>query len=188
MPFPPYVIEFRDESNAPISFTSTAEMQRLLSFSGHNLHLDDVDPEDEDDRFDIDTPSDVIKIYTEQEIIQRVTSRIMGILGRLYLAIDLHELPVIRQIATYWAVYLLTGRRGNQPLYEAEYNEGLDILDDILLGKFKISASQQVPRFGMQSYIIDNRSTYQPIRVLTTASTKLVDGQYAFRVRPFSWA
>jgi len=166
-------------------FTSLEEIQRLFSSWGERQHTDDINPNDEN--YNDDNQSAATRIAFLEELIQRATSHIMSYLGPRYTADAIYRIPRIREIATYWACYKLSRRRGNQPVYELEYFEAMDDLEKYRAGELYLDAPSNGPRAIMQSYVVDNRFYTQPLRVLTQSSTSIVPGQrIAFRL-PFYW-
>lgn len=187
MPFPPYVPDYKDPDDFfnEVTFTSRAEMERLLSFRGIKLHVDDADPNSEyyDDETDaLVTPDNILN-----EIITRVTAWIMEYLAPRYKATDIHDKVRIREIATYKAVHDLSRRRGNEPLFEAEVVESIETLERYREGTLYLNAPSS-NRAYVQSYVTDNRYFRNPTRVLRTASTETVSGQHLFWDNfPFFW-
>ncbi len=156
MSFPEYVpTDTTDDGAIEYLFTSVEEIQRMLSLAGERRHTDDVDPDSIN--YDYENDSDVNRDNVLAELIQRATSHIMSRLGPRYLAADIYRVPRIREIATYWAIYKLTKRRGNNPLYEEDYIESEATLDDFRTGAQFLDAPSNGQRAYMQSYIIDNR-------------------------------
>jgi len=185
MPFPLYIPAYENESDVKITFTSRSEIERVLSFKGTYLHLDDTDSDDEnylDGTDDFVTPSNVI-----EEIIDRVTARIMEYLAPRYEAINLFQMPTIREIATYMACHELTKRRGNEPLYDAEVAGYEERLERYREGTLYLNAPSS-RRAYVQSYAVDNRYYRSPVRVIRPASTHVVSGQQVFWDNfPFFW-
>lgn len=185
MAFPPYSLDFLDDLDAPVRFTSIAEIERLLSYLGRKLHLDDINVDD--DNYDACTDIDATDENFMLELIDRVTAKIMEYLAPRYDAKNLEKLPRIREIATYWACHDLSRRRGNEALYENEYVQGLDALEKYQDGTLYLAAPSNYPRIGLQSYIIDNRSFIRPTKVIGGVSTTRVSGQRMLWEYPFWW-
>jgi hypothetical protein len=166
-------------------FTSLEEIQMLFSSWGERQHTDDLNPNDEN--YDEGNQSSATRLAFLNELIQRATSHVMSYLGPRYTANAIYRIPRIREIATYWACYKLSRRRGNQPVYEYEYFEAMDDLEKYRAGELYLDAPSNGPRAIMQSYVVDNRFYTQPLRVLTQSSTSIVPGQrIAYRL-PFYW-
>jgi len=186
MAFPPYVPDHTfTGGGAAVQFTSEAEMQRLLSFKGTSLHLDDLDATD--DNYLPGTDADATDNNFITEVIQRVTSKIMEYLAPRYSAEVIYQIPRIREIATYWACHDLSRRRGNEALYEPEYAEALDTLERYREGSLFLDAPSNGPRAYTQSYVIDSRFYRNPTRVITAASTAIVSNQHKLWDYPFFW-
>jgi hypothetical protein len=185
MVFPPYTPDHTDSGGSAIQFTSQGEIQRIFSYKGEKLHLDDLDSSDPN--YLPGTDPDATSSNFITEVIQRVTSEIMEYLAPRYNADDLKSIPRIRQIATYFACYYLSRRRGNEAVYEAERIEYLDILERYQLGELYLDAPSSGPRAVLQSYVTDNRYYRNPTRVLQHASTDTVAGQHLMYQYPFTW-
>lgn len=166
-------------------FTSIEEIQLLFSSFGEQLHTDDLNPLD--DNFDTNNAAGVTRNAFLAELIQRATSHIMSYLAPRFSAENLKTIPRIREIATYWACYKLSRRRGNQSVYEEEYMEAMEDLEDFRTGRLFLDAPSNGPRAYMQSYVVDNRYYTQPLRVIAHSSTSTIAGQkLAYRL-PFYW-
>lgn len=185
MPFPPYDPGYTLPDTTIISFTSKPEMERLLSFKGVFLHLDDLDISDPN--YVAGTDIEASDENMILEIIQRVTSKIMEYLAPRFEASALEQNTRIREIATYWACHDLSRRRGNEPLYEDEVAQGLETLERYREGSLYLDAISSGPRTYVQSYITDSRYFRNPTRVLPHASTKTVTGQRLTWQYPFFW-
>lgn len=186
MPFP----EYRSDTVVPpdldpIYLTSREEINRLLSVAGVDLHIDDLNilsiNYDENNGVEV-TDSNFLS-----ETIQRVSSEIMSYLRPRYTISDVYNLPRIREIATYWAAYKITGRRGNEPLYKSEYIEGIDTLEKYRTGELYLDAPSYGPRAYMVSYAVDNRYNTQPVRAINQASSNLYPGQKQYYYWGFQW-
>ena len=184
MPFPPYIPDHVEGSTAVLLIT-LAEMQRLLGAKGIRLHIDDTDPTDEN--YDDSTDVLVTTTNTIDEIIQRVSSRVLGYLYPRFNANSCSQNPTVREIATYWACYMLSRRRGNEPLYEHEVVENEDLLERYRSGELYLNVQSRGPRAHLQSYVVDNRFSRLPIRVLPHSSTELVPNQQRAFIIPFFW-
>lgn len=185
MAFPDYIPDHLTPSNVPVAFTSIPEIERLLSYKGKYLHQDDLDITDDNYTQGTHVEANVSNQITE--LIQRVTSGIMEYLAPRYAPEILEKIPRIREIATYWACYKLTGRRGNEPLYEEEYAESLDTLERYREGSLYLDCPSRGPRAVVQSYVTDSRFYRNPVRVLATSSTSKVPGQNLALNYPFFW-
>jgi hypothetical protein len=186
MPFP----EYRSDTALPpdndiLLLTSRNEMIRLVSNTGMELHSDDLNILS--NNYDEFNPEEVNSENFLIEIIQRVSSEIMSYLKPRYNLADVYNLPRIREIATYWAVYKLTGRRGNEPLYKSEYIEGIDTLEKYRSGELYLDAPSYGPRAYMVSYVVDNRYNTQPVRAINQASSNLYPGQKQYYYWGFQW-
>lgn len=180
MPFPQYT----SDTDVYV-MTSIAEMQQELSFVGWKLHLDDLDPTDPNYLSGADalvTSSNMVTTY-----IQRATSQVMENLGARYKIADIYLIPRIREIATYIALYKLTARRGNQPLFENQYLNALDTLEDYKRGDLYLKAPSNGNRAYCQSSIIDLRFNLSPNRIIPTRSTQVQSGQNTIVYLPFWW-
>lgn len=185
MAFPPYLPgNTADENGTEYVMTSRSEVERVLSQRGMQLHLDDIDPDDDnfDDNNDPDTDIDN---YLEEQIVL-VTAEIMAILGPRYLIEDVYQNIILRNIATYRVAHNITRRRGNEPVFESEVIEGEDKLTAMQLGQMYLDAPSNGQRAIMQSGIVDLRFHQQPYRVIQRASTSVVSGQNHIW-RAFSW-
>jgi len=185
MPFPPYVPDHVDTNDDAVVLTTLAEMQRLLGAKGIRLHIDDTD--ETDINYDPDTEEFVTTTNTIDEIIQRVSSRVLGYLYPRFDPVSCSNNPTIREIATYWACHMLSRRRGNEPLYEAEVVENEDLLERYRCGELYLNVQSRGPRANIQSYVVDNRFYQTPIRVLPLSSTELVGNQRRLYLVPFFW-
>lgn len=185
MPFPPYVPDHVDSSDDAVLLTSLAEMQRLLGAKGIRLHLVDTDPTD--DEYDADTDVLTTSQNTIDEIVQRVSSRVLGYLYARFDPVSCSNNPTVREIATYWACHMLSRRKGNEPLYEAEVVENQDLLDSYRCGELYLNVQSRGPRANIQSYMVDNRFYQTPIRVLPQSSTQIVTNQRQLYLIPFFW-
>lgn len=148
--------------------TSLAEIHRLLSAKGQLKHLDDLDRFSVN--YDFDNVSSANMCNALTEIYQRSTSRVMERLAPKYSINDVYRQPRIREIGTYIGTYLITKRRGNEPLYEAEVLEGEDVLDAYREGTLYLDAPVIGTRVSVLSSIVDLRYHNQPVRTLPRAS------------------
>lgn len=180
MPFPPYTEPYSPN----VLFTTRAEIERVLSFRGVELHIDDLD--DFDDNW-VGGEAEATDENAVTEIIQRVTSKILDYLAPRYSAETLATIPQIREIATYWACHDLSRRRGNEPLYEDEVAEGIERLERYREGNLYLDAPMTGPRTVVQAYVTDNRYYRNPTRVLRAASTAVVSSQRLAWEYPFFW-
>lgn len=173
MAFPQY-----DTDTESYVMTSLPELQQLLSTRGERLASDDLDILSE--RHDPLNDADAERMNMLAEYMQRVTSQIMEYLSPKYAIEDVYKLPRLREIATYWFAYKLTGRRGNEPLYTAQYIEGLETLERYREGSLALQAPTYGPRAYMQSGIVDLRCSYQPWRILPFACSNIIPNQSAY--------
>lgn len=183
MAFPEYVPDTTVDE-VTYTLTSIAEIERMYSRSGVQLHTDDLDPEDAN--HDADNNADATKDNFLEEVIQRATSEIMSFLAPRYTTDAVYQIPRMREIATYWACYKISKRRGNEPIYEEEYIEAMDELADYRSGVRYLDAPSNGPRAYLQSQIVDLRFSRHPIRTLPEASTSTISGQKV-AVRYFDW-
>ena len=186
MAFPEYLSD-TDLKVTPFTnyiFVTIDEIQAELSAKGERLHTDDINPAN--DNYDDTISATVNRTSYIAQLCQRITSDMMSYLAPRYRPQDIYQIPRIREIATYWACYKLTKRRGNEPLYEAEYLEGEETLERFRDGSLYLDAPC-TPRAYMQSYLIDMRSTYQPTRVIREASTSVIANQRVLQRAAFAW-
>jgi hypothetical protein len=148
--------------------TSLAEIHRLLSAKGQLKHLDDLDRFS--DNYNLDNVQSANMCNALTEIYQRVTSRVMERLAPRYGIDDVYRQPRIREIGTYMGAYLITQRRGNEPLYEAEVLEGEDILDAYKEGSLYLNAPTLGTRVAIITPVVDVRYHSQPVRTIPKAS------------------
>ena len=174
MTFPNYV----SDSNSLFT-TSLPEIHRLLSEEGATRHLDDLDPFHPN--FDSESHPEATSDNALTEILQRATSRVLEYLYPKWTIESIVDVPRIRELSTYIACYLITKRRGNDPLYEAEYIEALDVLLQYRDGLLSLPAPTSKPRAYLISSVVDLRFTQQPVRQIAAASTALVTYQNLFR-------
>jgi hypothetical protein len=184
MPFPDYESDTTVDSILYV-MTSEEELSRLLSSYGTREHIDDLDELSQNN--DPLNGSNTNSVNVIAEWCQRVTSQIMEYLSPIYHVKDVYKLPRIREIATYWLAYKLTGRRGNEPLYTTEYIEGIDTLEKYRSGELTLQAPTFGPRAYMQSGVVDLRATLQPYRIIPEASTRVLSSQKLFRWYGFNW-
>jgi len=184
MAFPEYASDTKI-NNVTYTFTTPDEMVLELSNEGIMLHLDDLIVGNEN--YDPDNPIGVVNTNYLIQLCQRATSHIMSRLGNRYTADILYKLPRIREIATYWALYKLTGRRGNPRLYEGDYVEAMEDLEGFANGTLFLNAPTTGQRALIQSYVVDNRFTLKPLRVIAEASLGLKPGQATAWRFPFAW-
>lgn len=178
MAFPQY-----NTDTSSYVMTSLPELQQLLSTRGERSASDDLDILSEN--HDPLNDDDASRTNMLTEYIQRVTSQIMEYLSPKFAVADVYKLPRLREIATYWLAYKITGRRGNEPLYTAQYIEGLETLERYREGSLFLAAPTYGPRAYMQSGIVDLRASYQPWRILPFASSNIIPNQSAYT--PYCW-
>lgn len=185
MAFPPYLPgNTADSAGTEYTMTSRTEVERVLSQRGMQLHMDDIDTDDDnyDEENDSETNSDN---YLEEQIVL-VTAEIMATLGPRYLVEDVYKNIILRNIATYKVAHNITRRRGNEALYESEVIEGEDKLTAMSLGHMYLDAPSNGQRAIIQSGIVDLRFHQQPYRIIDRASSSVVSGQNHVW-RAFGW-
>jgi hypothetical protein len=166
--------------------TSEAEMQEQFSALGVNLHIDDVNPAD--DNYDHDNDPAINKAEVIKTFAQRATSHVMSYLAPRFAIENIYRIPRLREIATIWACYKISRRRGNESVYEEEYLENEAELEAYRNGTRYLAAPVNGQRGVVQSYVIDNRYSYNSCRVLPQASTQVVGGQALYsRYAAFRW-
>lgn len=187
MAFPPYTPDYVTDDISPvaITLTSEAEIQRVLGYKGFKLHLDDLDPLD--DNYLDGTDSEADDVNYIEEVIQQASSEVLGYLVPRFDAERCSTNPIVRKIATYWAAHYISRRRGNEPLYETEVAEGIEKLERYREGSLYLNVPSSGPRAIVQSYVIDSRYTLNPTRVIRIASTSTVTKQKLAWEYPFFW-
>ena len=187
MSFPQYQSDTLDNNPSPVAIylTSLAEIQQELSARGLRLHTDDMRVTDAN--YDSIADGDVSETNYLNTLYQRSTSHIMSYLTPRYSIQNIYRIPRLREIATYWACYKLTGRRGNEQLYEEEYAEGQDDLEQYRDGTKYLAAPSNGRRAHMTSGVVDLRFNKQPWRVIPQASTHISSGQNTIPYTPFWW-
>lgn len=187
MAFPPYTPD-TTVGLATYQLTSIAEIERLFSRYGVDLHTDDLNPSDED-RFNPSNSAEVNKINFLDELVQRASSEVMSNLMPRYTVDAVYKIPRIREIATYIAAYKLTRRRGNEPLFDEEYVDGMEDLVAFKNGSKYLDAPSNGPRAYIQSGVVDNRYSAHPWRVLSSGmgSTATVPNQQIHHRYAFYW-
>lgn len=184
MPFPPYIPDFVNSSDVAILLTSKTEIERLLGAKGVDLHTDDLD--DTDDNY-FEGEDDTTDNNFMNEVIQRVSSKVLQYLMPRFDAERCSENPTVREIATYWAAHDISRRRGNEPLYEADVAEGIERLERFRDGSLHLAIPSSRPRVYSQAYVTDNRYYINPVRVISRASTGTVANQKLMYQWPFFW-
>ncbi len=180
MAFPQYVAD-----TDGVLFTTYAEIVQELSAKGVKLRTDDLRVTDKN--YDGQVPSDVSEDNYYTTICQRVTSEICSYLCPRYLAEDLANSPRIREIATYWACYKISKRRGNPSLYTEEYLDAENDLELYRSGDRYLDVPSNGPRAYMQSYNMDTRYNRTTLRVNQYATTKVLSSQNTLTYIPFWW-
>jgi hypothetical protein len=147
----------------PILFTSDEEMDRQISVSGVEWHVDDQS-DDADVRL---------------EVRERATGTAKAKLNKLFADSDLANSPWVRHRVTIIACYYLSIRRGNVSIYESMHFEALDDFDKLINGEYFIQELpvSNSPPIMVQNYRTDNRFPFTPVRVDLLNSTKTVAGQ-----------
>lgn len=184
MAFPQYVSDTQVES-IPVYLTSLAEMEQEFSTKGWKLHVDDMTVTDPN--YDSRNEVEVVTSNYLTTLMQRATSHVMSYLAPRYSIANISTIPRLREIATYWALYKLTGRKGNDPLYEREYIEGQDDLEEYRDGTKYLEAPSNGRRAYVHSGIVDLRFSTQPWRTIPKASTAIQSGQNTTLYSPFWW-
>ena len=185
MPFPPYTPDHTDLANEAILLTSRSELERVLSYKGVKLHLDDLDSDDEN--YLSGTDADATDDNYIEEGIQRVSSKVLSYLVPRFSAELCANNPRVREIATYWLAHDISRRRGNEALYEVEVSEGIQNLEDYRDGTLFLNVPSSGPRAIVQSYVTDSRFFRNPTRVLQSASITTVSNQKLAWNYPFFW-
>lgn len=166
--------------------TSLAEMQEQFSALGIRLHTSDVNPAD--DNYDHDNDPAINFTEVTMTYAQRATSHVMSYLAPRFSIENVYRIPRLREIATIWACYKISRRRGNESVYEEEYLENEAELEAYRNGTRYLDAPVNGQRGVVQSYVIDNRYSYNPVRVLPQASTQVAGGQALYsKYATFRW-
>lgn len=184
MAFPQYVSD-TNPTGTVLYLTSLAEIQQEFSTKGIRLHIDDMVLTDTN--YDSHNDSDVVSANYITTLLQRATSHVMSYLAPRYAIADIYQIPRLREIATYWACYKLSKRRGNDALYQEDYAEGQDDLEDYRDGTKYLAAPSNGRRAYMQSGIVDLRFTQRPYRTIPLASSSVQSGQGTTLYTPFWW-
>lgn len=184
MAFPEYVSD-TIVSSVTYLFTSVEEIHLEFSRIGEYLHTDDMNILSLN--YDENNLAGVTQDNYLIQLCQRATSHMMEVLGNRYKANVIYRIPRIREIATYWACYKLSGRRGNPKLYEEEYLDAMESLEGYRDGSRYLAAPSNGQHALMHSYIVDNRFFRNPIRVLQLSSTGVKPGQAVVWLTPFYW-
>lgn len=156
-------------------FTSQEEIDRLISLSGSQQWLDDLDALEIDD------------YYTE--VIVDATLTCLQYLGKLYDASALESSMWVRRRATYIAAYHLTNRRGDPALYGGYYQRAILELQEAADGLIQIP---DVPYSAgmlavMQNTIVDQRFVSMKGRVVQHLSTDTSGRENLMYAYPYSW-
>lgn len=186
MAFPPYTPDFLDSQVSPeaVLLTSKTEIERLLGAKGVDLHTNDLD---EDDPNYYEGEEDTTEDNFMEEVIQRVSSKVLQYLMPRFDAVLSSQNPTVREIATYWAAHDISRRRGNEPLYEAEVAENIERLERFRDGSLHLAIPSSRPRVYTQAFVTDNRYYINPVRVIGSASTATVSNQRLMYQYPFFW-
>ena len=158
----------------PILLTSNEEMDRQLSTTGTEWHVDDQS-DDSDVRL---------------ETCERATGTAKAKLNKLFADIDLANSPWVRHRVTIIACYYLSIRRGNVSIYESMHFEALSDFDKLIDGEYYLSELpiSNSPPLLVQNYRIDNRFPFTPVRIDQLNSSKIVSGQTnVIGWVPFPW-
>jgi hypothetical protein len=185
MAFPEYISDTVDNLNVSLYLTTIEEIYRLYSLTGETLHTDDLNPTDPN--YNSDNPAGVSRANFLTELCQRATSHVMSYLAPRYTIQAIYRNPRLREIATYWACYKLSRRRGNEPVYEQEYIENEEDLTRYRLGELYLDAPSNGQRAYVQSYVTDMRFSNHACRVLPTSSTSIIAGQQVQLRYGFAW-
>ena len=157
-------------------YTSRDEMEGVLSQTGINLRIDDIDVMDSEgvlDSFFYDATL-VIDTYTQH----------------LYYSQDLYSSYWVRIRASWLACYYLSQRRGNPALFQVRYNQILEELERIMDGELLIpglpTAYDITP--AMSNVVVDERFAIDKIRVHPSISTGGTSSRQSLSPRfPFDW-
>ena len=156
------------------TYTSEDEIVRILSTSGVNLRVDDLD--------------DTTVLMTE--IVNEATDMINYYCGLNYAEFDLNNSVLVRRWASWIGCYLLSQRRGNPAMFEDRMAEVIALLEEIT------RHDRIIPRLptredltpAMSNLHIDDRFRTHKIRVHPTISTGGTYGQQDLSPRfPFEW-
>lgn len=140
-------------------YTSKAEIESLLSFSGVDVRLDDLGEAD--------------MIQTILEIAEEATDVVNEhCLGR-YKSTDMVDSRWVHSAATWIACYLLSQRRGNPALFSDRYQQIITRLEDVQRRR------KHIPRLGTREDLtpavsnvrVDDRFIKAKVRVERSIST-----------------
>ena len=157
------------------TYTSEAEIDRLLSTAGSDGWLDDL------------TPSNRASYYNE--IIQDATGTINQYLEKMYNPVDMQSSPWVRRRATYLATYHLTKRRGDPGLYGDDYGRIIEELMEASEGIIQIPglAYSSGMLAVMQNPLVDQRFNRSKSRVAASISTDTSGREPLTYWLPFEW-
>ena len=156
------------------TYTSEDEIVRILSSSGVNLRVDDLD--------------DTTTLMTE--IVSEATDMINYYCGLNYDESDLNNSVLVRRWASWIGCYLLSQRRGNPAMFEDRMQEVIVLLEEIT------RHDRIIPRLptredltpAMSNLHIDDRFRTHKIRVHPTISTGGTHARQDLSPRfPFEW-
>lgn len=139
-------------------YTSRDEIERLMSDDG----LENM----EDDSASSPTGTQVDRDDLETEFISEATDKINFYVQELYEASAIVNNVWVRRRATWIAAYLMTRRRANPGYYNEQYEQAVEELELIALGKRKIPRAAQrsnsIPT--VSNFVMDDRFL-NPLRV-----------------------
>lgn len=142
-----------------MSLTSQEEMEELFSISGVDNHTEDLNAPE----------------YHIQKCIDVASERVLMHLRSQYSEEQLETHPVIREIATYIALYTLSVRRGQPSLYSTQYEQAMTDLALMKEGLFLLGIPSRV-NVAVQTPNTDQRFFY-PVRVDDKTSTHVTPNQ-----------
>lgn len=144
------------------TYTTQAEIERLMSKKSSELYVDDTgvgiadDPEIWDDA--INESTDMVNMYTQM----------------WYEATVLVTNSWCRRVATWIAAHLITMRRGNPGAYSDRYYDYIAMLERVKKGELQIpGAYQRAAMIPMgTNYSIDDRYPINKLRVQPSTSVE----------------
>ena len=148
------------------TYTSQAEIERLLSTAGALARVDD----------DLDGSAES---GVWEDVVDEATDEINFHCEHLYEPSDMANNLWVRRRATLIGAYLLSQRRGDSGLYHERYQKLIEVLELVRDGK------RQIPRLptkddytpAMSNLRVDHRFGSRKIRVQRTTSTGGTSGR-----------
>lgn len=139
------------------TYTSEAEIKRLMTSAGYTEYVTDDQ-----------TAADVLA-----DVINQATDEINVYCCRWYAEVDLANNSYVRRLATYIAAYHLTNRRGEEPRYTTEYQDGRTFLEKVMSGLLQLPRCPQRADLTPchSNYVIDDRFQQQKVRVQDSTSS-----------------